>query len=95
MFILGCKYINIFLNNKIIAEKVGKFEFFLYFCSTNPRQECRIKKHIRNMELLLLLLLLGLFGGSKKKDKKKRRRRRKDDDSWLDYAWFHDHDQQI
>ena len=52
-------------------------------------------KHILNMELLPLLLLLGLFGGSKKKDKKKRRRKRKDDDSWLDYAWFHDHDQQI
>jgi hypothetical protein len=36
-----------------------------------------------------------MFGGSKKKDKKKGRRKKRNDDSWLDYAWFHDHGQQI
>lgn len=46
------------------------------------------------MELILILVLIGMFcGGSKKK--KSRRRRTKKDDSWLDYAWFNDHDRRI
>lgn len=47
------------------------------------------------MELLLLgLFLMWLFGG-KSKNKKKQRKRRKKDNSWLDYAWFHDHNQKL
>ena len=51
------------------------------------------------MELLLLLGLLSLFGGNsdkkRKKSRKSYRRRTKRDNSWLDYAWFHDHNQRI
>jgi len=51
------------------------------------------------MEILLLLGLLSLFFGGSGKDKdkkrKKRRSRRKPDNSWLDAAWFHDHNQPL
>ena len=75
-------------------KKLANSRIFCNFAVQNRDKNVELK-HIRNMELLLLLLLLGMFGGSKKKDKKKRRCKKKDDDSWLDYAWFHDHDQQI
>ena len=54
------------------------------------------------MLLLLGLILMGVLGdndnsssNSRKRSKKSYSRRSKRDDSWLDYAWFHDHNQNI
>ena len=52
------------------------------------------------MLLLIGLFLMGVLGddnnsNSRKRSKKSYRRRSKRDDSWLDYAWFHDHNQNI
>lgn len=55
------------------------------------------------MDLLLLglIAIAALDGDSKsdkknnKSNKKSRRRKSKKDDSWLDAAWFHDHNQNL
>ena len=53
------------------------------------------------MLLLLGLILMGVLGddnnssNSRKRSRKSYSRRSRRDDSWLDYAWFHDHNQNI
>ncbi len=51
------------------------------------------------MDLLLLglMTMAALDGGSKSKknNKKSYRRKAKKDNSWLDAAWFHDHNQNL
>lgn len=51
------------------------------------------------MDLLLLglMTMAALDGGSKSKknNKKSYRRKTKKDNSWLDAAWFHDHNQNL
>jgi len=50
------------------------------------------------MDLILLglMTMAALDGGSKsKKNKKSCRRKAKKDNSWLDAAWFHDHNQNL
>ena len=51
------------------------------------------------MDLLLLglITMAARYGGSKakKNNKKADRRKAKKDNSWLDAAWFHDHNQNL
>lgn len=49
------------------------------------------------MDLILLgLMTMAALDGSKsKKDKKSYKRKAKKDNSWLDAAWFHDHNQKL
>lgn len=50
------------------------------------------------MDLILLglMTMAALDGGSKsKKDKKSYKRKAKKDNSWLDAAWFYDHNQKL
>ena len=49
-----------------------------------------------NLLLLGLMTMAALGGDSKsKKNKKSYRRKAKKDNSWLDAAWFHDHNQNL
>ena len=50
------------------------------------------------MDLFLLgLITMAALSGEAKTEKKKKsyRRKSKKDDSWLDAAWFHDHNQRL